>query len=210
MKRRLFLSAAAVSAAGLGLGASAHSASAEKSGWESVTLKQALENRRTQRSFAERELEKPLLMDLLWAAWGYNRNTIHKRTAPSALNRQETSIFVVRKNGTSLYDAANAALKPHKDGDLRGLTGTQSFVPGAPVNLVYVADYGKMGEDEQENLALAWADTGYISQNVYLFCAAAELATVVRASVKRPPLAKALGLSPSQHITMAQSLGWPK
>ena len=54
------------------------------------------------------------------------------------------------------------------------------------------------------------ADTGYISQNGYLFCASEGLATGVRASIDRPVLAKALKLRADQKIILAQSAGYPK
>ena len=148
-------------------------------------------------------------MDLLWASFGVNRPKGYKRTAPSAWNRQEVDIYVVRKSGVSLYDAKAGALQAHKDGDLRALTGSQGFVGGAPVNLVFVADLAKMKGKEEELIPTAWADTGFISQNVYLFCAAAGLATVTRAYVDRPKLAEALGLNERQHITLAQTVGYP-
>ena len=170
MNRRLFLSAAALIAARFGLGAPAHAANA--SSWESVTLKQALDMRRSQRAFAERELDEGLLKDLLWAGFGTNRPGT-KRTAPSALNRQEIDIYVVRKSGVSLYDAKRNSLVPHMDGDLRALTGTQEFVGDAPVNLVFVSDLAKLGGKAGEDvIPTTWSNAGFISQNVYLFRAA--------------------------------------
>ena len=55
----------------------------------------------------------------------------------------------------------------------------------------------------------AGADTGFIGQNVYLFCASEGLATVVRASVDRKALAVALKLSEQKRITLAQTVGYP-
>jgi nitroreductase len=55
-----------------------------------------------------------------------------------------------------------------------------------------------------------WADAGFVSQNVYLFCASEGLATGVRALVDRPALAKALGLPERMVVLLAQSVGYPK
>jgi len=79
----------------------------------------------------------------------------------------------------------------------------------AAVNLVYVADMAKRGTGE-ENLLMAGADTGAIMENVYLYCAAEGLATVVRAMIDRPALAKAMKLRPDQRIMLAHSVGYPK
>jgi nitroreductase len=54
------------------------------------------------------------------------------------------------------------------------------------------------------------ADTGFIAQNVYLYCASEGLATVVRGLVDKPALAKPMKLRPDQKITLVQSVGYPK
>jgi nitroreductase len=84
-------------------------------------------------------------------------------------------------------------------------------VKDAPVNLVYVADYARMGEGPREMQDFYTAiDTGYISQNVYLYCASAGLATVARGYVDRNALAQAMKLGPDQKIILAQTVGYPK
>jgi nitroreductase len=57
---------------------------------------------------------------------------------------------------------------------------------------------------------LVGADTGFIAENVYLYCASEGLATVVRASIDRDALAKEMKLKPGQKIILAQSVGYPK
>ena len=63
-----------------------------------------------------------------------------------------------------------------------------------PLNLVYVADLARMHDSQaDEQPFLAGADAGCIAQNVYLFCAAMGLATVLRGLIDRSRLAMALG-----------------
>ena len=57
---------------------------------------------------------------------------------------------------------------------------------------------------------LANIDVGYISQNVYLFCASEGLVTGARAMVDRAALGPKLKLRPDQMIVLAQSVGYPK
>jgi len=174
-------------------------------------LMQALKERATARAFSPEKLSDQTLSNLLWAAFGVNRPDSGRRTAPSAQNLQEIDIYVVAAEGASLYDAKAHSLKPVAPEDIRAQTGTQAFVKDAPVTLVFVADYARMGKatTEQKDF-FAPADTGYISQNVYLFCASEGLATGVRASMDRPALTKALKLRPEQRIILAQSVGYPK
>ncbi len=174
-------------------------------------LMSVLKDRATNREFASKPLPEQMLSNLLWAAWGINRPASGRRTAPSAVNWQETDVYVVMKEGTYLYDAKANALQPVASGDLRAQAGTQAFVAEAPLNLVYVADYARMGKGSPESkLFNSGADTGFIAQNVYLFCASEGLNTVVRGSIPKDGLAKTLKLRPDQHITLAQTVGYPK
>ena len=173
-------------------------------------LMQALSERKSQREFDAKELPRQLLSNLLWAGYGVNRPD-GRRTAPSAMNRQTVDIYVVLREGTYVYDAAKQQLLPVASGDLRAATGTQDFAGQAPLDLVYVADYAKIGSSpETDKLLFTGAETGFIGQNVYLYCASEGLATVIRASVNRETLAKALKLRPDQHIVLAQTVGYPK
>jgi nitroreductase len=172
-------------------------------------LMQALKLRASARAFAPDPLPEQTLSNLLWAAWGINRPQDGKRTAPSARNWQEIDVLVVNAAGIYAYDAASHTLKPLVAGDHRALAGTQDFVKDAPLNLVYVADTTRM-QDGSDAQPMAYADAAFIAQNVYLFCASEGLATVVRASVDRPALAKALKLRESQLVVFAQSVGFPR
>jgi len=174
-------------------------------------LMQALKDRRTSRAFSGEELSIQELSDMLWAAFGVNRSETGKRTAPSAVNWQEIDIYVATADGLYLYDAPPHVLRPILREDIRALTGLQSFVKKAPVNLIFVADYSKMGQasDEDKDFYSA-ANTGFISQNVYLYCASQGLATVVRGLIDRPALAEAMGLKSDQKVILAQTVGYPK
>ena len=174
-------------------------------------LMEVLKARKSSRAFSSRELPPQVLSNLLWAAFGVNRPESGKRTAPSAVDWQEIDIYVAKADGLYLFDAKEHALKLVMAEDIRALTGTQPFVREAPVNLVFVADFSKMGRAKEADKAFySAADTGFISQNVYLYCASEGLATVVRGLVDREALAKKMGLQPDQKIILAQTVGFPK
>ncbi len=174
-------------------------------------LMQVLRDRSSSRSFSPEKLPDQILSNLLWAAFGINRPDTGKRTAPSAVNWQEIDVYVATAEGLYLYDAKTQTLKPILSGDIRSATGKQDFVKEAPVNLIYVADFSKMGTAPKEDKELySAADTGFISQNVYLYCASEGIATVVRGSIDKQALAKAMKLRPDQKIILAQSVGYPK
>jgi len=171
-------------------------------------LMQVLKDRKTTRDFTADKLSPQMLSNLLWAAFGVNRPD-GRRTAPSAMNRQEIDIYVATADGLFVYNAQANRLEPVLAQDIRAATGTQAFVATAPLDLVYVADLAKAGSEPDADLYTA-ADTGFIAQNVYLFCASEGLATVVRGSIDRASLGKAMKLHPEQKIILAQTVGYPK
>ncbi len=172
-------------------------------------LMEALAQRKSTRAYSEKELPQQVLSNLLWAAWGVNRPATGQRTAPSAHNRQAIDLYVITPGGAYLYDAKAHALVRAAEGDLRRLAGRQDFVYTAPLNLVYVEDTARSGGDPQ---SAVWSGVtaGAIAQNVALFCASEGLGNVVRGWVDPEPLAKALGLKPSQRVILAQTVGYPK
>jgi len=173
-------------------------------------LMEALENRKSARAFTSKELPPQILSNLLWAACGVNRRDSGKRTAPTARNMQEIDVYVVKAEGVYLYDAKVNELTPVLAGDLRALTGKQDFVKNAPINLVYVSDLSKMrGMSVEDADFYAATDTGFISENVYLYCSSAGLATVVRGWLDKAELAKAMRLRPDQRVVLAQTVGYP-
>jgi nitroreductase len=172
-------------------------------------LMEVLKDRKSTRDFRPDKLPPQTISNLLWAGFGINRPD-GRRTAPSASNKQEIDIYVATADGLYIYDAKGNRLNPVSREDVRAKTGTQAFVSDAPMNLIYVADLSKTGADSVERDMDVAADTGFIAQNVYLFCASEELATVVRGSIDRRALAVAMHLRSDQRIILAQTVGYPR
>ncbi len=174
-------------------------------------LMAALRERSSNREFSDRKLSRQTLSNLLWAAFGVNRPDSGKRTAPSARDMREIDIYVALPEGLFLYDAPAHVLQPVLKEDIREATGEQAFTGQAPVNLIFVADRGRMGslDDAQKDFYSA-TDTGFISQNVYLFCASEGLSTVVLGWVDKPALAKKMGLREDQQVILTQPVGYPE
>lgn len=180
----------------------------------SMALYKVLLRRRSSREFGPGELSIYKLSRLLWAACGINRPAQGLRTAPSSANQQEIDIYLALPAGLYRYDARQLLLQPVRAGDWRAATGGQDYVASAPLDLIYVATFSNdstAARNEQQFYAAL--DTGFISQNVYLFCAAEGLATVVRGWIDRAELGACLGLASNQLVIAAQSvglpLGWP-
>lgn len=172
-------------------------------------LMQVLNERMSIREYSQKEISMQTLSNLLWAAWGFNRD--FKRTAPSAMDKQEIDIYVFLKKGTYLYLAKENILKFINNKDLRKTTGMQPYVETAPLNIVYIANADKAaGNSLEEKMPYMYADAAFIAENVYLFCASFDLGCVVRGYINRSELKKELQLKPNQEITLAQTVGYKK
>ncbi|MCL1821261.1 MAG: SagB/ThcOx family dehydrogenase [Prolixibacteraceae bacterium] len=162
-----------------------------------IPLMEALSKRSSHREFSKEEIDNQTLSNLLWAAWGYNREGM--RTAPSANNKQCIDLYVVKKSGAYRYDALNNKLIQVNSEDVRKNAGKQEFVWEAPLNFIYVADKEKGGWPQ--------TDCGFIAQNVYLFCASENLVTVVRGFFDVDDVKKALKLKDNQETILTQTIG---
>ena len=180
-------------------------------------LMQCLKDRKTDRSFSTKRLPVEVISNLLWAACGITRPDSGKRTAPTARNWQEIDVYVAMEEGLYLYNAKTHTLDPLLKADLRKMTAhlmqpSRSSIVGAPVQLIYVADYSKMGltaSDENKKM-YSTAGAAFISQNVYLYCASAGLSTGVRAYFDKDALAKDMKLRDKQNIVLVQAVGYPQ
>ena len=180
---------------------------AQKTG--GMPIMDAFQLRKSQRSYSSKDITRQELSNLLWAAYGINRPE-GLRTAPTAKNWFEFDIYVIKQEGWYLYDAGKHALLKMGNEDLRTYAGTQDFVKTAPVNLVFVADYDRMiNSDDATRQFFSATDVGYISQNVYLYCASAGLATIVRGQIDKAKAHEVLKLRPNQHVILAQTVGYP-
>jgi SagB-type dehydrogenase family enzyme len=173
-------------------------------------LMQVLKERKTVREFRRDALTPQQLSDLLWATWGINRPENSHRTAPSAMNCQELDLYVAMEKGLFLYDAKAHKLTPVSANDVRGQTGSGPIVQDPPLQLIFVADFARAEKMKTQKEYYSAMDTGFLSQNAYLYCASAGLGSVVHEVGNRVKLAEAMGLRPDQKVTIAQAVGHPK
>jgi len=178
-------------------------------------LMKALELRRTKRSWIQEPLSLQDVSNLLWAGCGITREATprskRKRTAPSGTNSQTISIHVAMEEGCYRYNEDDHSLELRIPADIRAFLGTQKMMKSMPLGLVYVSDYSVLkryvGTDPSRKLFVAGTETGFISQNVYLYCAAANLATAVLGLVDRDMLHSVMQLSDDEVVVYTQAVG---
>ena len=193
----------------------------QKDGGKSVLA--ALQERRTIRAIREEKLPPQVLSNLLWAAWGVNREAAASaqpgRTAASASNSQEMDLYVALAEGVYLYEAAAHRLAPVAAGDLRARAGRGRGGMGAkaPVRIFLVADIAKYSRGRPQEPGLRDPEIqksyynvlcGLIAGNVYLFAASAGLAAWFH-NCDKPGIARDLALRPDQRPLYAQTVGYP-
>lgn len=172
-------------------------------------LMEVLNDRQSTREFSSEELPLQTLSNLLWAAFGVNRPESGGRTAPSAYNMREIDIYMAASDGLFLYEPVEHCLLQIHSEDIREDTGSQGFTQTAPVNLIYVVNYDRMMDRTEEEIAFyAAVDLGFISQNVYLFCASEGLATVVLAWINYEVLTEKMDLPGNSRILLSQPIGY--
>lgn len=181
----------------------------------------ALQERRTIRNISPEPLPLQTLSNLLWAAFGVNRESAAfgkpGRTAASASNSQEIDLYVALPEGVYLYQAIPHRLTPVVAGDFRARAGRRGAAT-APVNIFYVVDLTRydlgsgqpdrrIGDPEVQK-SYYFTDTGLIAQNVYLFAASHGLAAWFH-NCDKENAAKDFKLRPEQRMLFAQSVGYP-
>lgn len=153
----------------------------------------AFSNRASTKSFSGKIPSMQDLSDLLFAANGVNRPESGKRTAPSALNRQDIKIYVCTSEAAYLYLPKEHALELVSKSDLR-----QSE---APICLVLVSDFN----DRWSGL-----DAGIVSQNISIFCAGVGLGTYPHTTMDVNGLRAGLKLKGTQTPMICNSVGFAK
>jgi nitroreductase len=191
----------------------------EKDGGKSVLA--SLRERKTTRTISSKELPMQIISNLLWAAFGVNRDAVSfgkkGRTAPSASNSQEIDLYIALANGVYIYDAVNHCLLPVVEGDFRKRSGRQGSGT-APLNIFYIADLSRydlgpsqpdrsIGDPEVQK-SYYYTDTGFIAQNVYLYAASFGLAAWFHNCDKENTI-KEFKLKPAQKVLFAQTVGYP-
>ena len=191
----------------------------EMDGGKSVLA--ALKERQTTRNISAKELPPQILSNLLWAAFGVNREkgSFGKpgRTAASASNSQEIDLYVALPDGVYLYEPVPHKLSPVIAGDLRGRAG-RGAAAAAPVNIFYVVDLTRydtgpgqpdrrIGDPEVQK-SYYYTDTGLIAGNVYLYSASQGLAAWFH-NCNKEAAAKEFKLRPEQRVLFAQTVGYP-
>jgi hypothetical protein len=175
-----------------------------------LPLMGALWQRKSTRKFDDQTLPPTRLSELLWAAAGVNRAQGAGRTAPSPHGENVIDVYAALPSGLYRYNPVHHYLQLKLAADVRSLTGYQDFVGMAPLDIVYVANHGRMLDVPPKlRETFAAAAAGAMAQNVYLYCASAGLGAVIRGWLNRRQLAEHMSLNEDEEPIFSQTIGYP-
>lgn len=171
-----------------------------------ISLHDALLSRRSIRYIQKTPIPLETLSNLLWSACGVSQIKKAKDggesylfTNPTASNHQEVEVYVFTADGVYRYNAIQHALQLLLKGDHRKEMGKQPMFKMAPISLCLVSNIGKMVHHTDENRNVySCMDIGYVSQNIYLHCAANNLATCACGMIAHEEITALLGLQGSR------------
>ena len=164
-----------------------------------ATLYQALKDRHSVRSYTSKPVEEQMLSNVLWAAYGANRDD-GRRTIPTARNLKDLSVYVTKADGTFLYDGEANTLTKVSDKSLLDMFQSQPYMANVPLVLIYT------GSKDEHLFPVMHAGSAY--QNVELYVATTDLGCVVRALFDHEAVAKAMNLPEDQQIIVTQAIGY--
>jgi SagB-type dehydrogenase family enzyme len=153
-----------------------------------LSVEEALNRRKSVRSFRQEPLDKEEVGQILWAAYG--KNLYGKKTAPSAGATYPLEIYLAAglvngiPAGVYRYREEDHALELHIPGDIRralaGAAFNQQFIAEAPACVIVAAEfirttsrYGERGK------RYVFMDAGHVGENVHLQAEALGLGTVM-------------------------------
>ena len=177
-----------------------------------MSVKEALMQRHSVRSYSDAAISDEMVLDILWAANGVSRED-GKRTAPSAINAQDIDLYVCNAEGAFKYDPKNARLEKVTGEDIRPYLKAQNrFVDTTPLTILLVTNQSKFGEPRpgSRNMNFGLIDAGIVSENISLYCTALGLGTVCCAPrMQTEEIARAMGLSEQEIPVLYHPIGHP-
>lgn len=154
-----------------------------------TSVEEALESRRSVRSYKDEPVTKAEVSQLLWAAQGITDRG-RFRTAPSAGATYPLNVYVVAGNnvegleaGVYKYNISDHKLELIENGDKRPelmkASLRQSSVGNAPFSIIITGIYGRTtGRYGERGKLYTHIEVGHAAQNVALQCRSLGLGTV--------------------------------
>jgi SagB-type dehydrogenase family enzyme len=186
-----------------------------------VSVEQAIKQRRTVRSFASRALDLDQLSQLLGSAGGITETNGYKRAAPSAGALYPMDIYVVVgqnclppiEAGIYRYEPSQHQLSDVLKGDMRSSVAmaslSQMWMADAPLIMVITAAYRRVTvKYGQRGVRYALIEAGHIGQNIFLQAQALGLEAGIVGAFQDAELIDAMNIPSSHEPILLMPVGY--
>ena len=182
-----------------------------------TSVEEALQRRKSRRSFLNLPLALDEVSQVLWSAQGITREDFY-RTAPSpgALYPLEIYVFVGNVIGVSKgiykYKPYEHELIKVADGDKRYELSVaaleQDFLDSAAIDILFCAVFERVTKKYgNRGITYVHIEVGHASQNVYLQCEALNLGTVAIGAFENEKVKKIFKMEPSEEPLYIMPIG---
>lgn len=189
----------------------------------SMTVAQAVKQRRSERSYADKPLSKEQLSQMAWCAQGITDANGHKRAAPSAGATYPLELYVVLGEktcgdlpaGVYRYLPEEHALVLHLAGDQRKPLAAaalgQNFVAQVPLAMVLAVTYTRTtGRYGKRGIMYVHMEAGHVGENVHLQAEALGLGTCMVGAFNDAKVSTALNLPTEHEPLYIMPVGYPR
>jgi len=176
-----------------------------------VSVEQALAQRRSVRSFAAKELTLDQIGQLAWAAQGITEPKRGLRTAPSAGAIYPLEVYLAKSDGVFRYLPQGHQLQQVTNVDKRSELSPQASVRNAPVDFVIAGNFERMRAKFGANTdRFVYIEAGHVGQNIHLQAVALGLASVSVGGFDPAAATQALNLPTDETVIYIIPVGYPK
>ncbi|MHC1605457.1 MAG: SagB/ThcOx family dehydrogenase, partial [Candidatus Methanofastidiosia archaeon] len=189
----------------------------------SISLEEAIQNRRSIRNYRDKSLTLEDVSQLLWAVQGISDPDTGKRTVPSAGATYPLGIYLVAgangviglPEGVYRYDPFEHELINILNGDVRDnlkkAALNQGCIKEAPIDIIIAAEFERTTKRYGDRgIHYVYMEAGHAGQNVYLQAFARGLGTVVIGAFNDDEVQQLLHM-PSDHMPLyIMPVGYPK
>jgi SagB-type dehydrogenase family enzyme len=179
-----------------------------------ISLEEALRNRKSIRSFSNQPVTPDQLSLLLWSVQGM-ADRRGRRTSPSAGALYPLEIYILTAEGISHYQPSDHSLRSVRAGDFRRdlymAALRQEFVLEAPLTVVITAVYQRIEVKYGRNRGPRYVhiEVGHAAQNLLLQAVALGLGAVPVGAFADNQVLKVLGAPPDHRPLYLIPVGHP-
>ncbi len=165
-----------------------------------ISLEEAIQKRRSIRSFQDKEISLADISQLLWSCQGITDEGRGLRAAPSAGALYPLEIYVVKKDGLFHYNVQKHALELLDKSDLRAKLSQaalgQPSVSQAGVDLIICAVYSRVtSKYGDRGIRYVQMEAGCAAQNVHLTAVSLGLGSVPMGAFDGQQVGRLLGMN---------------